>query len=188
MNEYANISQGLPPSLVCFSFDTAQDYDERLLKAVGELRYNAWNGIGMSMNSADSEKVFIDEYDENAHIWVVTNKTGQMVASARVSIHDSIDSIPQVELFNEYRACLKPPIAAFSRLVVSAEYRNQKISNFLVEQRLAYVEPLEVNSISVICPAWKAKNLKKFGFVQLGEPKPTLECPSVIFAALAMEL
>jgi len=147
------------------------DIDKKqILDDIGELQYQVWKNSGMNMSSVANDvmdNIWLDKFDKNAYIWAIY-KEKQLVASARLTIHDSIPSLPDAYCYTEYEACFPSPIAAFNRLVVLKEFRQLKLSHYLELIRIKKSIELGAKSITLMCPDYRIDSLMKKKFSVLG--------------------
>ena len=130
------------------------------------LRFRIWSeqeGVALKDNTNGR---IADELDATAYHWGAYN-CGELIASARLSIHHDIASVPDAELFAGLSITL--PTASMNRLVVAKSARGMGIAKALDEQRISYARKIGVNSL-VITPVNNPSRidaLTKIGFILL---------------------
>lgn len=106
---------------------------------IGMLRISSWkNEKGINTEFFAQEK-WVDDLDKDAHHWVVLCQ-GQIVASARMSFHDSYASVPYStpdyeSIFDLYGGL---PIASINRLVVDPAVRGYGLARLLDVARVNF--------------------------------------------------
>ena len=149
-----------------------------VLKEIGELRYLVWKDQGMDMSNSLEKSLWIEKADYFAHHWILY-KDGQTAASARLTLHNTTESLSEARLYSEYQSQLPAPIASFNRLVVLESFRGIRLSHYLDQVRSNKALEVGAKCITLDCPEFRAASLKKRGFSQLGVPVPGVKCPSV---------
>jgi len=143
---------------------------KQTLDDIGKLQYHVWECSGMNMSSVANDvmdNIWLDKFDKNAYIWAIY-KEKQLVASARLTLHDTISSLPDAYCYSGYEACFPSPIAAFNRLVVLKEFRQLKLSHYLELIRIKKSIELGAKSITLMCPDYRIDSLMKKKFSVLG--------------------
>lgn len=110
-----------------------------LLSAVGVLRVQAWEA---SMEQSTGMTEWLDRFDATARHWVALEQ-GRPIAAARMSVHETLEELPDAESYaGLFPESLPGPIASLNRLVVHPEARRQGWSRHLDLVRLAAAEKL----------------------------------------------
>ncbi|GAH10176.1 unnamed protein product, partial [marine sediment metagenome] len=81
--------------------------------------------------------------------WIVTTK-GKLIGAARLSIHDRLEAIPDIDWFGDDAQNFGLPVVSFNRLVVDQEYRGRGIARQLDGIRLADAEKRGAKHVAVI--------------------------------------
>ncbi len=134
------------------------------LKVIGAFRYHVWQTEGFHLSD---DCIWIDKYDSVATHWVVC-QNNRIVGSARLTIHASIDDVPNTNDFTKLSYYYVPPIASLNRLVVCPTSRGKGIASWLDEQRIEKAHELGANTIIGTVPAKRVKALAILGFVEIG--------------------
>ena len=99
--------------------------DSVMIERIGELRVRAWQA---EVTQPIRMVTWLDDFDSAARHWVIL-RDGKPVAAARLSVHSSIEAVPESEtyagVFTEQPAA---PIASFNRLVVDPTSRGMGLS------------------------------------------------------------
>ena len=158
--------------------------DPALLQQVGRLRILAWEADGELPSFAPRAEVWIDEHDSHAVNWAVLCE-GLPVAAARLCVHKRICELPDLASLIGYEDSLVPPIAAFTRLVVSPAFRGRGLSTELDAMRIAAAQEGGCRAAVVVThvPA-RMLQLKAGGFRNLGESRHRTVsfAPSYVFS------
>jgi GNAT superfamily N-acetyltransferase len=81
-----------------------------------------------------------DPFDRVARHWAILDED-QLVAAARLSIHDRMEDVPEADcLHGVFPGSPPGPIAFLSRLVVAPEYRGRGLGRRLDEIRIRFAE------------------------------------------------
>lgn len=150
--------------------------DDSSLRAIGELRVLAW---ATHIPEISAIKCWLDDFDWAARHWVVLDGS-KIVASARMSIHSSIDEVPESEVYaNVFPNSLAPPIASINRLVVHPDYRGLDLGKKLDLMRVNAAISSGCRCVIGETPSGegRVKQLEGVGFIRLGAgagPPPPL--------------
>jgi len=106
---------------------------ERVYK---ELRLTAWRE---QPRMVEALSYWRDEIDSTARHWVIVD-AGIAIASARLSFHNSLEDLPDAEIFVGFCPTLPTPIASINRLVVHPDYRRRGYGTRLDNIRLKAAE------------------------------------------------
>ncbi|MBB5061010.1 GNAT superfamily N-acetyltransferase [Granulicella aggregans] len=158
--------------------------DPAVLQQVGRLRILAWEADGELPSFAPRAEVWIDEHDSHAVNWVILCD-GLPIAAARLCVHKRISELPDIASLIGYEDSLVPPVAAFTRLVVSPAFRGRGLSKELDGMRLAAAQEEGCRSAVVVThvPA-RMRQLRAAGFRNLGEShhRTVTFAPSCVFS------
>ena len=140
-----------------------------MLNAIGNLRYKVWKGRGVSMKNIKEENLWLEALDNYAYlINIYAGK--QLIASARMSMHAGVESLPDKALYLNLDYDIPGPMASFNRLVVHPDFRGQGLSRFLVARRLNRAFMTGAQSIVLDCPENRLGSCRRLGFENMGEP------------------
>lgn len=116
--------------------------DNRRIQEIGQLRVDVWNGS--SRNEIVNRKMFpdgwIDELDEVALHWFITDFENKIIAAARLNIFDNSESCPYYPFIRHLNIPDHFPFAILGRLVVHPEYRGLGLSRSLISERISFCE------------------------------------------------
>lgn len=143
------------------------EIDRVYLDAIAKLRVRVWsNQLG---ETAFSGEKWSDQHDLHAFHWVVLNDEHELIASARLCVHNTIADFPDFEEIQGLVTELPSPIAMMSRLVVSSKYQRLGISQKLDLARFQKAEQIGVKSSVLQVPDYRRKSVEKLGFKCLGK-------------------
>jgi predicted GNAT family N-acyltransferase len=140
--------------------------DSKFLPLIGSLRYQVWSAETDEFPNVIHGQIWLDPLDDVADHFIVLAE-GQLVAAARITYHDSLDTIPDLDCYESIIHRFRFPIASFNRLVVSAEFRGCGISRLLVKARL-HESIKKAKSAVCIGQREQARRLTEFGFENCG--------------------
>lgn len=125
--------------------------DSRDLKKIGELRHDVWTSEGVYVPDFDGSPrgVWLDDQDTSATHFIV-EVAGKMIASARVSTHHELSTLPDIEWLEPMAPKLTTPCVSLNRLVVNQEYRGLGIARHLDMMRMNYSFDIGAKSAVVI--------------------------------------
>jgi predicted GNAT family N-acyltransferase len=107
---------------------------------------------------------FYDQYDDEAFHWVIMNGNN-IIASARMSKHNSISTLPDQHLLaSTDNLKIDFPIASLNRLVVSKQFQGQGLSNQFDDIRVAKAIEQGCKSICVLTYGLRGNKLKSDGY------------------------
>jgi hypothetical protein len=132
-------------------FTEVKQADLAVLEKIGRLRYKVWHEEGSLNPLLMSNGLFLDELDESCRHWLVEDvETGTLVASARLTIHNSFeDEYRDIALWVRAGKCLPLPTCDLGRLVVLAGFRGRGISVISVSMILCDILSVHVLSIAI---------------------------------------
>ncbi len=143
------------------------EIDSFYLDAIAKLRVSVWSHqLG---RTAFSEEKWSDEHDLHAFHWVVMNDENELIASARLCVHNTIAEFPDFDEIQGLVTELPAPIAMMTRLVVSPSYQRLGISRKLDLARLQKAKQMGTKSSVLQVPYYRIKSVEKLGFKCLGK-------------------
>lgn len=173
-----------------FSIKTVIPTDKNkveILNDIAQLRYQVWQHHDMDMSNSLKECAWLEEIDHHAYLWAIY-KDKILIASARLTYHPTIQSLPDFSYYQNYSNYFPEPITAFNRLIVLDKYRNMKLSSYLNQMRIQQAVDLKAKSIALICPELRIQSLLKQGFKQLTPPMPSRRCSSINWVLMSKVL
>ncbi len=164
------------------------DHREAILK----LREEVWREEDFPLKDQIFISGFEDEYDQQGWHWAVFDHQNRLLASARLSVHHSLESLPDFHMLAQYPPVeIKDPMASLNRLVVSNEARGKGISYELDKIRMDKARDLACTSICVTSHGNRFFKLMNDGFEVfdiIKSSKDIMPTPSVRFAFFYKEL
>jgi GNAT superfamily N-acetyltransferase len=163
-------------------------YPNRIMD-IGRFRIKAWRnekGVNPIFFSKD---VWIDKVDQHAYHWIIT-KNEEIVASARLSIHESLVDVPYAELLNTehvkpFQNCC---LASINRLVVLPEYRGLGLSSLLDKTRIERAIQQKAALMIAFPQLIRLDSLKRKGFELVGQLENIPEMPERPFFLMLKKL
>ncbi|GAB4029238.1 hypothetical protein GCM10028809_19190 [Spirosoma gilvum] len=145
---------------------------------IGALRIRAWSSEPGIDPIFFSQRIWIDALDHEAHHWIVT-LNNKIVASARMSFHNSLDNVPYASLLPaEYCSRYENrSLVSINRLVVDPQFRGRGLAKVLDNVRLTMAIDKGVDVILAQPQLSRLAALDKLGFSYLCELPPTPELP-----------
>ncbi|GAB3277821.1 hypothetical protein GCM10027347_51840 [Larkinella harenae] len=146
---------------------------------IGALRVRAWRHEPGADPAFFTKSSWIEPLDESAFHWVILDQD-RVVASARMSIHATIDEAPYANrLPAACRAALRgQTIASFNRLVVDPQFRGLGLSKRLDQARLQMAARCLVNrAVTSTQLVFRLNSLLKLGFTRFCELQNVPERP-----------
>lgn len=109
---------------------------------------------------------FYDEHDDNACHWGVFDDDKKLIATARLSKHSSIDTLPDHHLLADISGLtIQFPVASLNRLSVDREYQGRGISDLLDRVRIEKADQIDCNSICGMTYGQRGRKLFELGFI-----------------------
>ncbi len=141
--------------------------DPVLLEQIGRLRVWAWATV---IERATELESWVDAFDLEARHWVVYQGS-DLVAAARMTIHQSLDDVPDAESYSGmFQEPPPAPIASLNRLVVHPSARRLGLSKALDVARLETAERLGCRSalLSTASGPNRVRQVQGWGFERVG--------------------
>jgi GNAT superfamily N-acetyltransferase len=137
-----------------------------LLRQIGHLRVRAW---ATEIPEAAEMDEWLDRWENEGWHWLVY-QGDELVAAARLSIHQALDEVPDRECFEGVFAEAPPaPLASLNRLVVAPSARGLGLSRRLDELRLDFAKAQGCRCAIGSTPMeHRVKQLVELGFVVVG--------------------
>jgi predicted GNAT family N-acyltransferase len=149
------------------------------IEEIGRLRYLAWKDVEGINKDFFAHGRWLDDYDKLSHLWIIRYKN-QIVATARLSIHNKINDIPWHECIPpEAMGLINPPVASINRLSVHPDFRKKGLTRPLDLVRIKVATELKVNAILAEPVLERFNTLEKYGFQHYGYFGSTMELPGV---------
>lgn len=145
--------------------------DRVLLDQIGRLRVRAWTD---ALPARPTTNCWLDGFELASRHWCVFHE-GELVAAARMSIHQRIGDLPDAKIYARVLRGSRPgPIVSFNRLVVAPNFRGQGFSDDLDRVRMAAAASVACSSWIANTPTgpWRLMQFRAHGFVPIGDPVP----------------
>jgi N-acyl-L-homoserine lactone synthetase len=97
--------------------------DAATLEAIYRLRAQVWRETGTVSPAAFGSGGWSDEHDDAAMHWVIRGDTGELLAAARLSIHERLADVPESAAYAAAGLDLAGRIGAPAHLVVATAAR-----------------------------------------------------------------
>jgi GNAT superfamily N-acetyltransferase len=142
------------------------------LEEVFSLRANVWKVEEEWLSDKPDAERLRDTHEVSARHWVVRHQ-GSLVAAVRLSLHDTIEDLPD---YCYLPKCLTidvpPPIASLNRLVVDPGHRCQGLGTALDQFAVEMARRQGANAVLEIVPPYRVLGLCRRGFKVLGRIRP----------------
>jgi len=144
--------------------------DKSRLQEIYDLRIAAWENSERicSINKTKFPNGWVEEIDKDAFHFVVFDDSNKIVASARISLHNSLDELPYPSAFRSFNLPTDRPFAFYSRLVVSPNHRNSLLLKKLDQIRIAFLKENKIPFAIATCKDKRLKSVIEIGFEVLG--------------------
>jgi len=148
------------------------------LEAIQRLRAEVWRQTGELSWTAFRDGRWSDEHDRTAMHWVVRDDAGELVAAARLSVHERLADVPEAEAYAAAGLELEGPIAAPAHLVIAAAARGRRLFLGLADAQRAAARA--AGCTFIVCqdsPAMR-RLLVRRGWRQAGPAPPMTASPA----------
>jgi hypothetical protein len=128
--------------------------DAATLERIGHLRYDVWEGEGSVAPALFPDRVWVDAMDkvDTARHWFVQNAAGEVVAAARLTVHEETDDYRDVELWKAkgtvYGVHCVIGICGRGMLFAATV---TSVNNYSVNSSFCWLEAVISNQISNTC-------------------------------------
>lgn len=150
--------------------------DDGLLQSIGRLRVEAWD---TELPEKSGMECWLDEHDIRARHWLAFFNE-ELVASARLSVHEELDQVPDSESYEGvFAEPPRGPIASLNRLVVHPSARGLGLSKRLDLMRMEAARAMGCRSLVLGTASGpsRVRQLTGWGFQMMGQGKPFQEPP-----------
>lgn len=163
-------------------------YPDRMLE-IGKFRIHGWKneeGINQIFFSRD---YWIDPLDQRSYHWIITDND-TIVASARLSLHTSLDEVPYANLLRpEHRVHFENKmIGSINRLVVDPAYRGLGLSKLLDEVRIERARAQKAEVIIAFPQLVRLVPMTRKGFKLIEQLENIPEMPERPFYVMSLNL
>jgi len=162
--------------------------DAPTLEAIYHLRAAVWRETGDIAQAAFSDGRWSDEHDPSSLHWVVRDDAGELVAAARLSVHERLADVPEAEEYTGAGLQMEGRIAAPARVVVAAAARRHGLAGQLLDvQDEAARAAGCAFAVRQSSPAM-SRLLQRRGWRDVGPAGRDARFPGVRFEVMVLEL
>ncbi len=140
--------------------------DTQLLDRIGRLRVTAWETVFPKLR--DELDCWLDPFEITARHWCVFD-SGQIVAAARIGVHQQLEDVPNAEVYaGVFTEPLPAPIASIN--ITHPNYRGRGISGKLDAVRIKAAEEMGCGCCVAFTTASRdarSNQLREIGFVDV---------------------
>ena len=151
---------------------------EHWLEIIARLRARVWRETGACAADAFPDGTWRDELDPHCRHWVVLH-AGVALAAARLSVHASLDDVPEAAQYRGFGLASHAPIGCPGRVVVASA---------LVDAQHAAMCEMGVRLALRQAAPEMIPLLTRRGWRILGPASPDPMFPGVVFSVAALEL
>ena len=160
------------------------------LEEIGRLRYDVWESEGDIATQLFTDRTWLDAMDkeDTARHWLIRSD-GQVVASARLTLHHEQDDYRDVALWRSKGIPItRYPVCDLGRLVVRADHRRKGYAKALIDCRIQAARDWGANAILCTASPLTVPVLKSRGFVEIGHTAVFEDRPNTVFHGLHLSL
>ena len=140
--------------------------DRSVMEAIGKLRVEAWSK-NITVGSVPNDE-WIDEFDPASRHFGIFDGY-KLIAAARFSVHESIEDIPESDVYRGvFQSPLKAPVASLNRLVTHPDYRGLGCSFTLDRVRLEKAKEMGCTCGILHVGEDRLEHLLRLGFFIVG--------------------
>lgn len=147
-------------------FDIREITGTAHVPATFRLRFDIWNSETELKAVTKASAEIRDAHEDHARHWA-TFRSGQMIASARMCVHDHLTNSPDSGVFRGIE--LDSPVATLNRLVVHASARGLGLAASLDEIRISAALAEGAHTVIGSFPEYRIPALQKRGFRLTGQ-------------------
>jgi GNAT superfamily N-acetyltransferase len=108
--------------------------DARAIEDACRFRASVWSQTGALADRAFDQGRWRDDFEEVSRHWVIT-RAGEVVAAARLSVHDRLEGVPESEEYLLAGLRLPGRIASPGRVVVAPSAQRRGLASQLLEEQ-----------------------------------------------------
>lgn len=142
--------------------------DAAMLERIGRLRVAVWEGEGTLSPAMKAKGVWLDEFDARCRHWVAEDAAGELVACARLSLHETLADTPDGYVWEQAGRTFAGPVANIAKLVVSKKARGQGLAGRMNQVRIEAARAAGARVVTVTASAANARLLERIGFEDTG--------------------
>ena len=158
-----------------------------MLESIYRLRAAVWRETADVDLAAFRDGGWSDEYDPASTHWVVRD-ADELVAAARLSVHERLTEVPEAEEYAAAGLRLEGRIAAPARVVVAVAARRRGLAWQLAEAQYAAACAAGCSfSVCLSSPAM-SRMLERRGYRDAGPAGPDERFPGVCFRVMVRDL
>ena len=161
--------------------------DAPTLAAIYRLRAAVWRDTGAVAQAAFADGRWSDEHDPASLHWVIRD-AGELVAAARLSVHERLADVPEAEAYAAVGLRLAGRIAAPARVVVAPAARRHGLAWQLLDAQDAAARAAGCAfAVRQSTPAMR-RLLTRRGWYSAGPARRDERFPGVSFEVMVLEL
>jgi len=161
--------------------------DTPTLEAIYRLRAAVWRETGDVAQAAFADGRWSDEHDAASTHWVIRDGE-ELVAAARLSVHERLADVPEAEEYAAAGVRLDGRIAAPARVVVAAAARRHGLAGQLLDAQDDAARAAGCTfAVRQSSPAM-GRLLQRRGWHNVGPARPDERFPGVRFEVMVLEL
>ena len=147
--------------------------DGDVLRTVSALRLEAWGRV--LGHDAAAARFSVDHHDADAWHCLVFDESVP-VAAGRLTVHSSVDDLPEMTSFGPYLEQMRVPLGLASRLVVHPAHQRRGHAARIIVDRLALAAELDLLEVWGEARRHKVHGLTRHGYEPIG-PSPDDSVP-----------
>ncbi|MGF1528523.1 MAG: hypothetical protein ACFCBW_17240 [Candidatus Competibacterales bacterium] len=160
---------------------------QQLIRQVALLRRDVWLAEGKRTPGDDEEAGWCEPEDAIGHHVLVTWQES-LVGAARMSLHQTVNELPDRSLYVGLETRLRPPLASLNRLVTHPDQRGQGLSRVILVDQLAHASELGVATVVLDCPLSSVTYHQGMGFEVIRAAQPGQVFPDLEWVVMARRL
>eukprot|EP01113_Clastostelium_recurvatum_P010381 TRINITY_DN15150_c0_g1_i3.p1 TRINITY_DN15150_c0_g1~~TRINITY_DN15150_c0_g1_i3.p1 ORF type:complete len:173 (-),score=19.98 TRINITY_DN15150_c0_g1_i3:29-547(-) len=161
--------------------------DKDAMEAIGRFRMLVWKKEGEVAEHLFPDGIWLDRLDPVARHWILKGQEGNILACARLTVHQTLDDNPDGYLWREANRTLPEPVANISKLVVDEKIRGRGIASQLNYIRIIAAKEMGCKSINVTASEANSRLLtSKHSFEDTGIRVTFPNRPTVEFRGLEL--
>jgi len=176
--EIAELPIPIKPRMTTNQYSLTKVSFPDFIHEIGALRIRAWRSEPGIDSVFFSRNTWIEALDQTAHHWIIADKT-RIVAAARMSMHESIETVPYASLIptGYHGRYSGKKVASINRLVVDPDYRGRGLARMLDQARIDMAIREDIDVILAQPQLSRLTTLAKQGFSYVCELSSTPEMP-----------
>ena len=157
--------------------------DPRTIDAICRFRAAVWIRTGLTRAGAFPDGRWRDRYEEASRHWAI-RYGGEIVAAARLSLHERLEEVPEADEYLAAGLRLEGPAAAPARVVVARPWRRHGLAARLIQaQDRAAAEAGAAFGVTQSAPAMRRVR-ERHGWRRAAPAAPDDRFPAVAFEVM----